>query len=151
MARRERLPLERVAYSVAEVAALTGATTGAIYDGVKTGTIRAVRLGKRILIPVSELDGLKPTDPKSVVPAGAPVVVQPPAAMDQNWLILRRLGAIEDKLDQLIQTVTRGARPARCKVCGQPFLAQRSDAVYCSPRCRSRAHEQRTSAPAADA
>lgn len=35
--------------------------------------------------------------------------------------------------------------PVTCLVCQQPFESVRTDAMYCSPRCRQRAHTKRKS------
>ena len=56
---RSTLPLdERTAFSPREIAAMLGVTPTLIYDEVKRGNIRSTKLGRRTLIPRSELDRL---------------------------------------------------------------------------------------------
>ena len=45
----------RVAYTVAEVAELLGKHPNTVYEWVKTGTLRAERIGRSIFIPRSAL------------------------------------------------------------------------------------------------
>jgi len=51
-------PVERVAFSTTEVAAKFGVTRQHIQNLVARGDLPAVRLGRRILIPRSVVDGL---------------------------------------------------------------------------------------------
>jgi excisionase family DNA binding protein len=48
----------RLAYSVAEVAALLGLSTRHVSTQLKSGAIPSIRLGRRVLIPVAGLDDL---------------------------------------------------------------------------------------------
>ena len=50
--------IERVAYSPNEAARALGLSLNHVYDLIRLGTIPSVRLGKRILIPKSEIDKL---------------------------------------------------------------------------------------------
>ncbi len=53
---RETAPFpERAAYPLAEAAALFGITRQHIYTLAKRGEIRLVRLGRRTLVPASEI------------------------------------------------------------------------------------------------
>jgi excisionase family DNA binding protein len=49
---------ERLGFRLAEVAALTGVPKSTLHDAVRTGKIRAVRLGRVIVIPKAEVDRL---------------------------------------------------------------------------------------------
>ncbi len=50
--------MERVAYSVDEVAQLLGVSRGHAFAMVHQGRLRAVRFGKRLLIPVRAVEEL---------------------------------------------------------------------------------------------
>ena len=50
-------------YSVDEVAALLGIGRNGAYEGVRSGQIPAIRIGKRILIPKAALDRMLARDP----------------------------------------------------------------------------------------
>ena len=43
--------MERITYSVAEVAELLGISRGSVYNYIRDGEIRSVTLGSRIVIP----------------------------------------------------------------------------------------------------
>ncbi len=43
--------MERMTYSVAEVAQLLGISRGSVYNYIRSGEIRSVTLGSRIVIP----------------------------------------------------------------------------------------------------
>lgn len=45
-------------YSVAEAGKLLGLCRGLMYEGIRTGQIPSVRIGRRILIPCAALDRL---------------------------------------------------------------------------------------------
>lgn len=51
-----QLPTGRVAYSVEEVRAALGIGRGLMYDLLATGQIRAVKAGRRTLIPAAALE-----------------------------------------------------------------------------------------------
>jgi excisionase family DNA binding protein len=53
------LPIaERLGFRLAEVAALTGVPKSTLHDAVRTGKIKAVRLGRVIVVPKAEVDRL---------------------------------------------------------------------------------------------
>ncbi len=58
-------PPPRVTYSIKEFAALTGLSRTRVFDELKSGRLRAVKSGRRTLIPLSEVDAwLKALDPR---------------------------------------------------------------------------------------
>jgi excisionase family DNA binding protein len=50
------LPLERQVYSVAEFRAVMGIGRNTAYDAIATGQVGSVRIGKRIVIPRTEVE-----------------------------------------------------------------------------------------------
>jgi excisionase family DNA binding protein len=52
-----RRPLRRT-FSVPEVATQLGISRNSAYDAIKAGEIRAIRIGKRLLVPRVEFDRL---------------------------------------------------------------------------------------------
>lgn len=54
--------MKRVTYSVAEVAQLLGISRGSVYNYIRTGEIRSVTLGSRIVIPRRVIDELIDVD-----------------------------------------------------------------------------------------
>jgi excisionase family DNA binding protein len=54
--------LDRLGYSVGEVAAMLGVSRGTVYRSVKHGEIATVRIGSRIVIPAAALAKLLVTD-----------------------------------------------------------------------------------------
>lgn len=48
----------RLVYSVAEAGKLLGLSRGLMYEGIRTGQIPSVKIGRRILIPRAALDRL---------------------------------------------------------------------------------------------
>jgi excisionase family DNA binding protein len=54
----KRTEMERLAYGVAEAAKALGISYGALYALIKSGHLRAVRIGRRIIIPRSALEEL---------------------------------------------------------------------------------------------
>jgi excisionase family DNA binding protein len=49
-------PAERIAYSIAETAAMFGVTTNHLRARIDAGEIRSIRMGRRVLIPKIEID-----------------------------------------------------------------------------------------------
>ena len=49
---------KHLVYSVAEAGKLLGLSRGLMYEGIRTGQIPSVRIGRRILIPCAALDRL---------------------------------------------------------------------------------------------
>ena len=43
--------MERLTYSVAEVAQLLGVSRGSVYNHIRTGEIRSITIGSRIVVP----------------------------------------------------------------------------------------------------
>ncbi len=58
MARKESDSLERRGYSPAEAARIIGCGRTKMYDLIKEGRIRVVKIGTRTIIPKSEIDRL---------------------------------------------------------------------------------------------
>jgi excisionase family DNA binding protein len=54
--------LERLGYSVGEVAGMLGVSRGTVYRHVKDGEIGTVRIGNRIVIPAAALRKLLTVD-----------------------------------------------------------------------------------------
>jgi excisionase family DNA binding protein len=54
----KRIEIERLAYGVAEAAKALGISYRALYTLIKSGHLRAVRVGRRIIIPKSALEEL---------------------------------------------------------------------------------------------
>jgi hypothetical protein len=54
--------LEKLAYSVPEVAAMLGISRASAYTYVRTGVIRSVSLGGRIIVPRRVIDDLMDLD-----------------------------------------------------------------------------------------
>ena len=50
--------LERLVYSVAEAGKLLNLSRGSMYEGVRTGQIPSIKIGRRILVPHAALDRL---------------------------------------------------------------------------------------------
>lgn len=48
----------RTAYSVAEVAAMTGLSRAHLYREIEAGRLRAIRSGRRVIVPVAVVDDL---------------------------------------------------------------------------------------------
>lgn len=53
-----RGPVNRKTYTVREAAEILGISNNSAYEGVKSGEIPSVRVGKRILIPKAALDNM---------------------------------------------------------------------------------------------
>ncbi len=49
---------ERLVYSVAEARKLLNLSRGSTYEGIRTGQIPSVKIGRRILVPRAALDRL---------------------------------------------------------------------------------------------
>ena len=47
--------LHKLMFDIHEVAQITGVSTGTVYNAVKRGEIKAVRIGRRILVPGHQL------------------------------------------------------------------------------------------------
>jgi excisionase family DNA binding protein len=56
MARKSRAPVERQAYTVAEFAHALGLSRAFAYKLIDEGEVRTVRLGRRVLVPRTEVD-----------------------------------------------------------------------------------------------
>jgi excisionase family DNA binding protein len=56
---------ERITYSVQEVAQLLGISRGAAYEGVASGEIPSIRIGRRLLVPRASLNRLLYSDDAS--------------------------------------------------------------------------------------
>lgn len=56
--RRKRSGKEALTYHPDELAALLGVARGAVYKGLRDGTIPSIRLGKRFVIPKAAVDEL---------------------------------------------------------------------------------------------
>ena len=52
------IPTERLTYTVEEVARILGVSRGSAYEGVRRGTIPALRILNRWVIPRPALEGL---------------------------------------------------------------------------------------------
>jgi excisionase family DNA binding protein len=50
--------IERQTYDVPVTAKILGVGRNAVYDAVKRGDVRAIQIGKRLVIPKSEIDRL---------------------------------------------------------------------------------------------
>lgn len=50
--------MNRLSYTVAEIAEMTGVSRPAIYREIRSGAVKAVSLGGRLVVPVAELDRL---------------------------------------------------------------------------------------------
>ncbi len=57
------------AYTIEEVAALLGISRGLAYEGARAGTIPAVRVGRRLLVPRATFDAMFPGGPAAAEPA----------------------------------------------------------------------------------
>ena len=51
-------PSDRLTYNVEEAALLLGISRNSAYEAVRKGEIPTIRLGRRILVPVSRLEAL---------------------------------------------------------------------------------------------
>ncbi|MEW6475334.1 MAG: single-stranded DNA-binding protein [Actinomycetota bacterium] len=49
---------DRLTYSVEQAAALLGVSRGKAYECIRTGELKAVRVGRRLVVPAHALDGL---------------------------------------------------------------------------------------------
>lgn len=56
--------MERITYSVTEVAELLGISRGSAYTHVRTGAIPSITIGGRIVVPRRALDALLDVDAK---------------------------------------------------------------------------------------
>ena len=63
--------MEPLAVDVREAARLTSLSTFTIRRAVKRGRLRAVRVGRRVLIPVTELEQLVHGEKREFVPSQA--------------------------------------------------------------------------------
>jgi|GEM_PF-3084007 len=63
---------QRPVLSVAETATLLGVHHSTLRHEIAAGTIRSIRVGRRILIPRAELDRLLAGDPARPAPSPAP-------------------------------------------------------------------------------
>jgi excisionase family DNA binding protein len=61
--KRTTLPPARRALTIEETAAAVGVSTAHVYRLVQTGELRAVRSGRRWLVPVAALDELLGAEP----------------------------------------------------------------------------------------
>jgi excisionase family DNA binding protein len=61
----EGVGVERLALSVAEAAAVLGVSKDAIYDAVRCHELPAIRIRRRILIPLAALEQLMTTEKPS--------------------------------------------------------------------------------------
>jgi single-strand DNA-binding protein len=52
------IEVRRMTYSVEEAAAVLGVSKSKLYDSVRNGELRAVQLGRRVVIPCDELEAL---------------------------------------------------------------------------------------------
>lgn len=52
------MPKERKAWTVAEASESVGVSQSALYRSIRQGSIRAVRIGGRVVIPSDELERL---------------------------------------------------------------------------------------------
>lgn len=48
-------PIERPTVSVEEAAAILGISRGSGYEGVRTGAIPSIRIGRRLMVPTASL------------------------------------------------------------------------------------------------
>lgn len=71
---------DRRTYTVEEVARLLGVSRGVAYEAVRTREIRAVTIGRRIVIPPSVVAELLGDEPPLPVDLAAPPLVAPPSA-----------------------------------------------------------------------
>ena len=77
--------LRRMTYSVDEAAALLGVSKSKLYDSVRNGELRAIQIGRRVVIPCDVLEELvgpisSPTDGAEAAPRGpAPLGAQGPS------------------------------------------------------------------------
>jgi excisionase family DNA binding protein len=51
---RPQLPTDRLAYSPSETGGLLGMSEASVRRAIRAGEIRAVRVGRRLLVPASE-------------------------------------------------------------------------------------------------
>jgi excisionase family DNA binding protein len=65
--------LRKMTYSVEEAATVLGVSTSKIYDSVRNGELRAVQLGRRVVIPSDVLEALLGPLDTSDRPASSPV------------------------------------------------------------------------------
>jgi excisionase family DNA binding protein len=54
----ELIPADRMAVTIAEVARLTTLSRGSVRNHVRSGRIKAVKIGRRVLVPVTSLERL---------------------------------------------------------------------------------------------
>lgn len=81
MSSAAKLPLTPRYGSAAEVSALTGLSVKTVRRRVKDGTLRGVRLGRRVLIPLDGIDRPRTQEPPVMAIAPTPV---PPGAVDAS-------------------------------------------------------------------
>ena len=51
--------VERVGYTVREYGEMVPLSRNGIYQGIAAGEIKAIRIGKKLIIPASEIDRLR--------------------------------------------------------------------------------------------
>jgi excisionase family DNA binding protein len=56
MTGKDPTPLPRKAYTVAEVAAMTGLSVDAVYDLCASGELPSRKVGRRVIIPAKAVD-----------------------------------------------------------------------------------------------
>lgn len=75
--------MQRLTYSVTEVSEALGVPVATIRGWIRSGEMSALRIGRRVLVPASELDRL--TGPRAAPQQG-------PAPSGEVRALLRRLG-----------------------------------------------------------
>ena len=61
--------MDRRTYSVEEVAEILGISRNSAYAAVSNGELKSVRIGRRIIIPKTEVDALLGAENKQTEPA----------------------------------------------------------------------------------
>jgi excisionase family DNA binding protein len=54
----ELIPADRMAVTIAEAARMTTLSRGSVRNHVRTGRIKAVKIGRRVLVPIASLQRL---------------------------------------------------------------------------------------------
>jgi single-strand DNA-binding protein len=69
----------KATYSVEEAAALIGVSKSKVYDSVRSGELRGIQLGRRVVIPFDVLEGLLGVLPPPVAETQSPWPMRPPS------------------------------------------------------------------------
>lgn len=122
--------MRRMTYSVDEAAAILGVSKSKIYDSVRNGELRAVQVGRRVVIPCDVLEELlaplsigQHADPREGVPAASDDPPADPGGRDLNAVYLTGTIARLPELRRSrtgVAVCTLRLAVSRCRRDGQP-------------------------------